>query len=143
MKSNPSLLGNMVIFYRVPGSSPDPPASQVSYSLWKEKERGSCLLPRTGHIGSEGRGQSLTLIPRAPSATCIRVSGAPGQCTVMVPISHCPKQETFFKNCSLGTSLVVQWIRIHLPLQEMWVLIPGPGRFHMPWSNLKPMSHKY
>ena len=29
------------------------PVSQCS--LWKEKEGGSCLLPRTGHSGSEGR----------------------------------------------------------------------------------------
>ena len=29
------------------------------------------------------------------------------------------------------TSLVVQWIRIHLPMQGTGGLIPGFGRFHM------------
>ena len=33
------------------------------------------------------------------------------------------------------TSLVAQWWRIHLPMQETWVGFPGPGRFHMPWGK--------
>ena len=45
--------------------------------------------------------------------------------------------------------MVVEWIRINLPMQEKWIPgpggfhvlgpgrfhMPGPGRFHMPWSN--------
>jgi len=36
----------------------------------------------------------------------------------------------FFK-LKKRTSLVVQWIRIHLPMQRTGDLIPGFGRFHM------------
>ena len=35
----------------------------------------------------------------------------------------------------VGTSVVVQWIRICLPVQGDTGLIPCPGRFHMPWRN--------
>ena len=45
-----------------------------------------------------------------------------------------------------GTSLVGQWMRIHLPMQGDVGLIPGPGRSHLLHSNsdrvqqlLKPM----
>ena len=41
----------------------------------------------------------------------------------------------FFKEPS-GASLVVQWLRIRLPMQGTRVQSPGPGRSHMPWSNL-------
>ena len=34
-----------------------------------------------------------------------------------------------------GTSLVAQWLRIHLPMQADMGSSPGPGRSHMPWSN--------
>ena len=35
-----------------------------------------------------------------------------------------------------GTSLVVQWLRIFLPKQGMWVLyLVREPRFHMPWSK--------
>ena len=37
-----------------------------------------------------------------------------------------------------GTSLLAQWIRIRLHRG----LIPGPGRFYMPWST-KPVCHNY
>ena len=37
-----------------------------------------------------------------------------------------------------GTSLLAQWIRIRLHRG----LIPGPGRFYMPWSS-KPVGHNY
>ena len=33
----------------------------------------------------------------------------------------------------LQASLVVQWLRIHLPMQGGMGLIPGMGSFHMPW----------
>ena len=33
------------------------------------------------------------------------------------------------------TSLVVQWLRIHLPMEGTRGSSPGPGRSHMPWSN--------
>ena len=36
---------------------------------------------------------------------------------------------------SLVTSLMAQGIAICLSLQGDTGLIPGPGRFHMPWSN--------
>ena len=32
-------------------------------------------------------------------------------------------------------SLVVQWLRIRLPVQRTWVRIPGPGESHMLLSN--------
>ena len=35
----------------------------------------------------------------------------------------------------VGTSVVVQWIRICLPVQGDTGLIPCPGRFHMPRRN--------
>ena len=47
------------------------------------------------------------------------------------------------------TSLVVQWLRICLPMQEAMGSIPGPGRFHMPWAtrlmypDTEPMCHNY
>ena len=35
-----------------------------------------------------------------------------------------------------GTSLVVQWLRIHLPIQGMWVqMLVRELRFHMQWGN--------
>ena len=35
-----------------------------------------------------------------------------------------------------GTSLVVQWLRIRLPMQGMWVPpLVGELRSHMPWGN--------
>ena len=34
------------------------------------------------------------------------------------------------------TSLVVQWLRVHLPMQGTWVLsLVGKLRSHMPWGN--------
>ena len=35
-----------------------------------------------------------------------------------------------------GTSLVVRWLRIYLPVQGMWVRsLVWELRFHMPWGN--------
>ena len=35
-----------------------------------------------------------------------------------------------------GTSLVVQWLGIHLPMEGMWVQsLVGDLRYHMPWGN--------
>ena len=35
-----------------------------------------------------------------------------------------------------GTSLVVQWLRIYLPMQGMWVLyLVRESRSHMPWGK--------
>ena len=34
-----------------------------------------------------------------------------------------------------GTSLMVKWVRIHLPSAGVMGLTPSPGRFHMQWSN--------
>ena len=40
------------------------------------------------------------------------------------------------QNKSPGTSLVVQWLRICVPMQEMWVQsLAKELRSHMPWSN--------
>ena len=38
------------------------------------------------------------------------------------------------KNWRLGTSLVVQWLRIHLPIEDMG-FIPSPGRSHVARSK--------
>ena len=60
------------------------------------------------------------------------------------------------KNDNFGTSLVVQWLRIHLPRDFPGGAvvknppanagdpgsIPGPGRFHMPGAT-KPTCHHY
>ena len=40
-----------------------------------------------------------------------------------------------FKSVLLGTSLVVQWLGIHWPMQGTWVPFLGPGRFHVPQGN--------
>ena len=41
-------------------------------------------------------------------------------------------RNTTHNKCNvLGTSLVVQWLRVCLPMG----LIPGLGRFHMPWGH--------
>ena len=46
------------------------------------------------------------------------------------------KELEWIKKKMFQTSLCVQWLRIHILMQEAQVqLIPGPGRFHMPWSN--------
>ena len=45
-------------------------------------------------------------------------------------------EQPYFKNVSLGVSLVVQWLK-NLPCNAGDMgLIPGPGRSHMPQSNL-------
>ena len=44
-------------------------------------------------------------------------------------------QNVFYKN-SLGTSLAVQWLRIHLAMQRTQVQsLMGKLTSHMPWSN--------
>ena len=46
-----------------------------------------------------------------------------------------------FKKILSGTSLVVQWLRIHLPMQGTWVRsLVGELRSHMPWGNEAHMS---
>ena len=39
------------------------------------------------------------------------------------------------KGTSVWTSLVVQWLRIHLPMQETWIQSLVRGKFYMPQSN--------
>ena len=46
---------------------------------------------------------------------------------------HLGNQRSILKN--QGTSLVAQWLRIHLPMQQDTGSILGPGRSHMPRSN--------
>ena len=41
----------------------------------------------------------------------------------------------------LGASLVAQWEKIHLPMQEDTDSIPDPGRFHELWSNWAYRPH--
>ena len=42
---------------------------------------------------------------------------------------HCKSKQ----NCSVGTSLAVQWLRLHLPMLGAWVRsLPGELRSHMP-----------
>ena len=44
--------------------------------------------------------------------------------------------EFLFKTFSAGTSLVIQWLRIHLPVQGMWVQpLVRELRSHMTRSN--------
>ena len=47
---------------------------------------------------------------------------------------HCP-QRAEVKVSIHGTSLVAQWLRIHLPMQGTMGLSPGLGRSHMLRSN--------
>ena len=49
-----------------------------------------------------------------------------------ITMSDTNEQLSFFFH--FWTSLVVQWIRICLPMQGTGS-IPGPEDFHMPWSN--------
>ena len=49
---------------------------------------------------------------------------------------------------SLGTSLVVQWLRMCLPMQETQVSIPCPERLHLcdmttAVCTLEPTRHNY
>ena len=39
-----------------------------------------------------------------------------------------------------GTSLVLQWLRLHAPSAEGLGLIPGSGRYHIAWgmASLQP-----
>ena len=51
-----------------------------------------------------------------------------GDCTLLKN-SYCQKE-------ILGTSSVVQWLRIHLPMQGTWVWsLAWELRYHIPWSN--------
>ena len=44
--------------------------------------------------------------------------------------------ETVIKNLPKGTTLVVQWLRICLPMQGTWVQsLVRELRSHMPWGN--------
>ena len=45
------------------------------------------------------------------------------------------ESETLMKSFPTGTSLVVQWLRIHLPMPEDMGSSPGPGRSHILWSS--------
>ena len=51
-------------------------------------------------------------------------------------------ENTSFKKYLLGTSLVAQWLRICLPVQETWVraLVREDSTCH---RATKPMSHNY
>lgn len=53
-------------------------------------------------------------------------------------ISYCQlhqkeEKKTIKRNCQ--TSLEVQWLAVHLPIQGDLGSSPGPGRSHMPWTN--------
>ena len=51
-------------------------------------------------------------------------------------VSLSKELEWIKKKKKFQTSLMVQWLRIHILKKEAQVqLIPGPGRFHMLWSN--------
>ena len=53
-----------------------------------------------------------------------------------ISLPYCPQGRRIISSQSngSGTSLVVRWLRFHLPVQRTWV-IPGRGRFHTPGSN--------
>ena len=58
---------------------------------------------------------------------------------MVVPILECYRQHP---RRIPGTSLVVQWLRLHLPMQEMWVQsLAGELRSNMPRGQKKP-KHK-
>ena len=57
----------------------------------------------------------------------------------------CKKQRALFgglRNCNLGTSLVVQWKRILLPVQRTW-LNPWSRKIPHAMEQLKPMRSNY
>ena len=60
-----------------------------------------------------------------PKLAYLALLGATGSLTV-----------SLLKNSQKGTSLVVQWLRIHLVMHGtgVWFLV-GKYRSHMPWSN--------
>ena len=47
----------------------------------------------------------------------------------------CPGSENWLQFGNLRTSLIVQWIQIHLPVQWTWTWPLDPGRFHILQSN--------
>ena len=50
---------------------------------------------------------------------------------------------SIFKNPIQGTSLAVQWLRLHLPMQEVWVQsLGGELRFHMPHGQKNQKTFK-
>lgn len=78
-----------------------------------------------------------------PAAGLPRAGGpglSPGSSTVLrLPASALPAlglqspftQQYLFQEQTDGTSSVVQWRRVHLPMQGTQVRPPGPGRSHM------------
>ena len=42
---------------------------------------------------------------------------------------------SYLKTLKVGTFLVVQWLRVHQPMQGTWVQILGPGGSHIPQGN--------
>ena len=67
---------------------------------------------------------------------------------VFVPLSWlpkdlCPHREVGQKPCSEGTSPVVQWLRLRLPMQGARVLsLVGELRSHMPQPKIKTNKNK-
>ena len=66
-------------------------------------------------------------------------------CTFYKPYQIKPKgQNTHFNRNGVGTSLVVQWLRICLAMQRIWVWsLVGELGSHMPQSATQPMCHNY
>ena len=80
------------------------------------------------------RGSSCPGIkPRSPVLQADSLpSELPGK---LMPLGCGKFQNVFYKN-SLRTSLVVQWLRIHLAMQRTQVQsLKGKLTSHMPWSN--------
>jgi hypothetical protein len=52
-------------------------------------------------------------------------------------ISKCNdrKHINIFKKLGLGSSLVVQWLRVHFAMHGAQVRFPGPEDPDMPWSD--------
>ena len=65
-------------------------------------------------------------LPPLLKCSCLHVCAA---------VSWSPSWQADKSEAISGTSLVVQWLRILLPMQGTWVSMPGPGRFHMPLGN--------
>ena len=52
------------------------------------------------------------------------------------------KQTHTYRKQTYGTFLVVQWIRLRLPIWRTWVRSHGLGRFHLLRAT-KSVSHSY
>ena len=101
--------------------------------------------PRTGPRPSAVKVRSPTGPPGSPNHPILTVHWDTSSTAISI-LSPCPLSYSFFffffhyhilsLEEYVGTSLVVQWLRICLQMQGTWVQsLVGEPRFHMLWGN--------